>query len=464
MPNDNEVDVQSFLKNIKTENEQKLVCYFMHNPKETLGFDEKFFLHGASKAIFRGVREIAERELHFDLDTLLVLAQRDFKPTTFELIDGIFNKFDNFQNVDFVKDTLRDDYFKFNLKTRIFKELWPKAIQADSLSVEDVRRFAESLIVDISESNGTRVFLTTEELVDTHKKVIEDRDYGVVQRTMGFAKLDKALTRPAAPEEITLIAAQKGAGKSIFLKTIENMLINRGVCVISLNLEMSQASNMDRLLCIRNGYTLPDLNQQNMDPEFKRRVMSNLDEIRSIKNFVYSPESTMAPARLRSAIKMGKLILKQNGVLPKDEYVVVAIDSLDMFEGFNDPSDIKKNIDIVAKAIRDENAHCIALVQLNEDKIRGQRFSDPDDIDKIRFTYFDIYGGSYYAARARTVITLNRPKQLRIQLFPEFEEKWRHENDVLQAVISKQNDGAVSGFLNFAFDGPGVRITQMAER
>lgn len=454
-----EVDIESFTKNLKSENEQKFISFCMKFPNESLTFNGDYFLHNTSKAIFYGIRQIVEQNLHFDLDTLLVFTQEKFKTCTYELLEGIRDKFTEFENIEFVKVVIKNDHKRFHLNTRIFKELWPKAVQADLLTNDQIIKFAESLLHEANDGNSH--LLTTEQLVAEHKKVIEDRDFGILQRSLGFSKLDKNLTRPGAPEEISIIAANKGAGKSVFCKHIENLLINRGVCVVSFNLEMSQASNMDRLLCIRNGFTLGSLNQQNMEPEFKAKIMRALDDIGTIPNYIYSPLETMTLSDLDSALYQADAIFASRGVLPKDRYKLIAIDSLDMIQGFNDPQEIKRNIDVFARIIRKHKSHAIPLLQFNEDKLRGKHFSDPEDIDRIKYTYTDIYGGSYYAARARVVITLNRPKQLRMQLFPEQEEKWKLENDILQVVISKQNDGAVSGYLNFLFDGPGMRITQM---
>jgi energy-coupling factor transporter ATP-binding protein EcfA2 len=279
---------------------------------------------------------------------------------------------------------------------------------------------------------------------------------------LGYKSLNEVVTRPAAAEELTILVGQKGSGKSIFAKSIENILINTSVPVLSLNLEMSEQSTMDRLLCIRTGISLEDLQKVGMPQQTLDTVFRGLGELATYDNYLYCPMSYMDLSTIDSIIYRAKNIFKQKGILKEDQYMFVMIDSLDMVKGFGEPYEIKENIDRLHAIYRKHKCHIFALVQANEQKFRsGKIWTKPEELDSYHITLADIYGGSYYAARARVVMSINRPLHLKRQFFPERMEQWDIEDDILSCSIIKQNDGALAR-CNFLFD-TNFKITQLKD-
>lgn len=448
-----------FFKNTRVENEQKMLSYLMRNHMDSASIEDKYFLHPVSKAIFYGIKQVHEKGLHFDLDTVFTIGLDKFKFLTYEIISDIKNKFNDFENITFVKETLHNDYLKNNIKDRILKELWPRAVQADYLKLDDLKIFTEELMYDLTSLTNSGNLLTGQNLADDHKAIIADRDSGLTIRTMGFRCLDECLTKPAAAAQITILAGQKGHGKTTYAKTIENRLIDKKVCVLSIHLEMSQEDSTDSMLCIRKGIPLKVMNEKDMNDGLKTMIMEGLDEIASIPNYLFLSAPTITVPEIGAAIQNAKNIFRSAGVLPEDEYIFVVLDSIDLAEGFDEPLDIKRSIIKLGAEIKKHGSHLLALVQMGEDKIRNKHFKDPEELDTIRFTYSDIYGGSYYAARARVVFCLNRPLVLKKQFFPEREEEWSFEHDMLMINIAKQNAGDISGHIKFLFEGPKMKIT-----
>jgi hypothetical protein len=249
---------------------------------------------------------------------------------------------------------------------------------------------------------------------------------------------------------------------SIFAKHIENNLINKGVCVLSFNLEMSKESSIDRLLCIRERIPLKDMQQPGMTPRLKAVIQRGLTSISKLLNYIYCPDEYMDFYTLDASIHKAKNMFRENKVLPDDEYMVIIIDLLDMVKGFDDPKEIKTSMDELHRLARKHKIHIIGLVQANENKFRnGKIFKNPEELDYYKIGLEDIYNGSSYGARARVVISLNRPLFMKRRFFPELEERWELEDDLILVNVVKQNDGYLSQ-TKFVF-GENFMITPFEE-
>lgn len=437
---------------IRVENEQKLISYFIRNPAAAAEIDTEVFLHPFSKAIVRAIKILHEKQLNPDIDTIHTISQEFEKHITWELVDGIYKKFENFDNIKFVKEELQNDYVKSTVRTKLVKEILAETVKKDTLSNEKLQAFAEDILYNIIPTSRTLELLNAEELSNLHFDTIQKRNAGLFQRSLGFRNLDELITRPAAAEEMTLLVGQKGSSKSVFTKTIENNLLAKQICVLSINLEMSMQSNIDRLLCIRNGIPLREMQQINMNPRTIMSIQKGLDELSQIKHYLYSPIEYMDLPMLDATIYKAKSMFRDMGVLPDDGYLFVAIDSLDMIKGFDEAYDIKKSIEILHSIYRKHKCHVFAIVQANENKFRTSKmWTKPEELDDYHITLSDIFGGSYYAARARVVMSINRPLHLKMQFFPERMEQWNIEDDILYCSIIKQNDG-ILGQCRFLFD------------
>ena len=379
------------------------------------------------------------------------------------MIKDIHDKFTDFENLEFVRETLRNDYLKWYIRHKLTEDILVETLKPGTTPLKVFRDFAEEILFGVNTIEAEHLLLTGEDLADSHRKVIDDRDKGIIQRSLGFKVLNDFLKGHAAlPEEITFIAGMKGFGKSLLLKAIESILIDEGVCVLSVNLEMSKASNTDRLICIRHGIPLEDLHKKDMGPRLRGAIDQALDEISRIPNYRYCPSEQMDVTQLDQLIAEAKRDFKRAGVLPEDGYMIVMLDSADMLEGFLDPRQIKAQSLKLLASIRKNKVHLCGLVQMNENMMRGggKLFKTPEDLEHLRFTFKDIDGGAHYAARARLVLTINRPLHLKKMFFPEMSDRWAFEDDILNLVVAKANDADISGNLPLLFNGAAMRITE----
>ena len=218
----------STISNIKLENEQKYLAYLMRNPNESLSIKSDYFLNPEGKLIHKGLTALAKKGLKFEYDSLLTLIKEEDPANNIkqELLLDTYEKYSDFDNIAFVRDTLINDWLKNKVSKQIIEDIFTKTSQKDYLSVEDLKSFAEKLLHTVVDSASDYTLMTGKDLAENHEKVIELRDSGVRQRSMGFTTLNEVLTRPAAEEEITLIVGQKGSGKCLTGNTPTNIIVS----------------------------------------------------------------------------------------------------------------------------------------------------------------------------------------------------------------------------------------------
>lgn len=363
--------------------------------------------------------------------------------------------------LNLVIKNIKDYKIKLNIGNSV--ENWLNELTAKGdLNYDKIRLLADTILNDSSKLDDNNDLKSYIELTETYTETIQQRIDGINIRSMGYKVLDKIIARPAAPGEMTTIFGMKGSGKSLFVKCIENMLINQNVCVLSINLEMTEESNMDRRVSIATNYTL----QQLLDPEFLKSeenlkfIKKNLNDFTKRKNYLYYSNAELSLKDFEKNIQNAKRYFKDNNVLPDDGYIFITIDLAEQLEELSGKAgtDLKPGVNRLLQLCKKYNCHIINVLQSNENLFRGGRmFSTPEAIDSFTLQPEMVEGGSVYAARSRCVIAINRPLVLKRRYFPNREEEWDIETDILWANIVKQNDGKL-GRTPFIFASDSFRL------
>lgn len=352
--------------------------------------------------------------------------------------------------------------FKNQVSFEIAKEL--SSIKTDKDLQNTLEKFKKYITIyekttNISTSKKSEdTFILAKDFEKVFKKINKEIDEE--KRRFGFNNLDSLLTRPLEPEEITTIVGQKGTGKSIFLKNVEINLIEQNIPVFSFNLEMSLRSNLSRLLAIKSGINYKKLlNLFFMLEEDEKKALNEALEWFKDKPYIYVGKEGLSLYDIFNIYSTSYEKIKKDYKKPP----VIIIDSLDMVEGFISPAYIKEQMEILHTLCRKHKVHVIGTVQANESFFRGSSIRTPKDLDFIRFTKFDIYGSSYYAARSRLVLFIHRPLILKKEYFGEnlFEEL-NAEPDIMKVKIVKQNDGEL-GVCNLLFNNSNLRLSEYEE-
>jgi len=447
------------------ENEQRIISYLMRNPHDVISLTEDYFLHKTTKAIYRGLKVLKEKELKFDHDTLLTLIKENSPvKVEFNQLSELYDSFTSFENIEFAKKELKSDWIKFVQSKKMIYELASKLTDRGYIDPKEIRKNAENLIKMTNEIDDTKGVLTTKELSNIHREDFEKRKSGEKIRTTGISEIDRICIKPLNEGEIYILFGEKGSGKSALAKNIENAIINRGICCISFNPEMPLVSIMDRIICMRGNFTMRDLHSKTYDRRTLARVMKVWEEFESIPNFLYSDQASFDFDYVEREIDRGREIFRKAGVLPSDGYTVIDIDLLSMAKDFGDktPLEIEKGMDKLHRMTRRTGVSTIGVVQSNENKFRSRILKKPEDLDFHKIGLEDLKGSAAYAERARVVISITRPIFLKQRFFPEMNHIWELEPDLMHLHVLKNNDGGL-GYTKLLFEKENFRVLPYIE-
>ncbi|OQA15559.1 MAG: hypothetical protein BWY64_02836 [bacterium ADurb.Bin363] len=414
----------------------------------------KKFTNDHTEKIRQVLNELKQNQISFDKN---ILIKETSLPVEIEKIFSLNAKDE--KAFDSYAKAINDYWTQIDIIGKVQEFLY-SSNKKGGLDYTKIKDLASEILNNYHKYDDSAVILNTHDLSERYRNEMEQRDKGLSQRTTGSKDLDKLLARPFAPQEMTTLFGNKGSGKSLFCKFLENNLITLGVCVISINLEMTDTSNYDRLISMREGISLPDLIKSDKEPRLKSKIENGIKKIEQIKNFLYYKEGEVSLDQLESLIKKSKVIFKELGVLPEDEYCVVTIDLTEQIEELSGKAgtDLKPGINRLLQIAKRSNCHIVNILQSNENIFRGGRMlGTPEACESFSLQPEHVEGGSVYAARSRAVIAVNRPTVLKRRFFPAREEEWDLEPDVMWINVVKQNDAKL-GRTAFVFSEDNFRL------
>lgn len=455
------MDTLKTINNINLNNEFLIISFLMKNLKiEMFSLEERLFQNNTARSIYLALKDLKDKNLDLNIDTILLFSKKYNPDIEYNNIKTIYEEYNDFSNIDYHKSILESDYNKNVILKGMLEDLTIKASRNDVISTQDILSTIQNISSKISLLVNDSVLKNAKQLVDTHLRVIEERDCGRKLKSLGFKVLNDKLTRPAAPKEITIVASLRNSGKTLLKQLMINNLIHQNVPIVDFSLEMSEESDMDRMIAIKSSIQMKNINKSKIDKNIKQKVISTLNEFSKIKNYLYTDNPILSFEEIDSLLYYAKDMFRKQGILGVDEYMFVTIDLLNMVSDYKDqtPVDILKATDQLHKIIKKHNVHCLGLVQINENKLRGNKlWKVPEDLDEYNPNLEDIYGGSAYAQRARTVFILHRPLFIKKRYFPELSDLWDSELDIINCHCVKQSDGDL--FLQkFLFDKDSMRI------
>lgn len=439
---------RDFLKKLlpsTTETEQKYLHYIFDNPFQAYLINEEYFLDLNHTFIIKTIKKILDNKLTFTLDELKRYIVRVEPDYNISYLTSIVSQ--QYVNPDDLKKEMKENYTRYTITDKLENVLYITTNQGrvpfDEL-IKSVNELSNSIHGDSS------VMHNGNELSDSHKKTMEKRKEGIAKKSLGYKELDKLITKPGAPEEMTAMVGMKGGGKSALKQNIELKNIARGIPVISFNLEMSEESIMDRFVCMMEGLPLIEVLNCHTNARLESRVNRCIEVIKNWNNYLLYTDPSLTLDQLDGYIHQAKNIFREKGI--DSSYVFVTIDNADMIEEFSiakSPYEIKKAVNRTHQIFKGHKSHGLLLLQANENKLRtGKIFKKSDDLDYYKIGMEDIEGSAAFGARCRAVISLTRPVQMKKRFFPEQMERWNLEIDAMHCNIVKQNEGP-EGFTKF---------------
>lgn len=426
----------------------------MRNIQQSKDVPEQCMLNFNLRHIVQGIQKLESKGLIYCHDELLFFVNALDATVTKEHLEGIYNGFDNFDNIELVKRQIIDCYKKEKITKKILEDILVNTSSAGELKEEKLKELGHELIYGISDINDNLKFKTAEDLTVSYMDILDKREKGIKQRSLGFRPLNNLVTRPAADGEMTGLLSLKGMAKSIFTKTIVNILINNRIPVLDQDLEMTEESSMDRLIAMRGGYDLDELIKKEKGDELKKRIKRDMEVFRKNPYYLRFDEPGITIDDMDALMYKAKAHFREKNILRgDDEYIFTTIDLLEMVEDFSglDTYKVKKAINKLHKINKKHQSHMFFTLQANENKIRSTKFSKPEDLDYYKIGMEDVYGSDAYSGRVRLLLSLQRPKHLKYMFFPDRMEEWDLEEDIINCHCVKQNDGKLF-FTQFVFD------------
>lgn len=391
------------------DNKDYLISFLLHNKNYAFNIDSK-------KILDLNLKELIETIQQKDTNDIVFLAAcTNYSIETLQS----YQKLD-LTNIDFDKviNSIYLDYYKFLFSNSLLELNSVKDYDDLNQLVFKLQNLLDEAYI-IQKNNENELLYNPKKIINEYNS--KRKDFSK-KRSFGLKELDDLCTNPLEPEEITILFGQRGIGKSAVLKNIEVFLLRNNVSVLSLNLEMSFRSLISRYFSIMTNIDFYKFSYNLVEENILKNVYEEFSKFKlrfSNSNFL-------------TLFDLNKYI--QNVQKEFDEeYIVVTIDSLDMIADFDSPDKIKRNMDRLHSIAKKNKVHIIGITQANENKIR---YSKPKE--NYVFSKYDIYGSSYYSARARLVILVNRPNFINKELGLPYDLL---EEDILQLKIVKQNDG-----------------------
>ena len=431
------------LLNSNENNEKKFMAYALQNPDKLRNINLDGIQNSDCLLLYGAIDQALTENLVIENNILFDIVREYDKDYKLSSIEAIQKNHTDFSNMNEVIESINNRAISVDLAQDI-DMLTQATLDYGKLDKEKIQDIANKINGKAFQLNNTSVLLDGEGIIQQYEKTIDARIAGEDKRSLGYNSLDKGIIRPGEPGEMTGIGADKGSGKSLLVKNIENKLVNKGICVLSINLEMTLPSTVDRLLAIRESLTLRELISPEDFPGSKRKIDIGMNRFRKIKNYLYYPEASLTIKGLDDLIYEAKEIFKASGVLPKDDYFVVVVDLFSMIKELSGKSgsELEEEVNKAHEIVKKHNIHLIQILQTNENKFRGgQQIKNPDSLDYMKLGTEDIKNGAVYSERCRIMMTINRPLLLKKRFFPERDDEWELEDDVLWLHIVKQNDG-----------------------
>lgn len=458
-------DFEKFIPSVDEE-EKYILSHILRKPTDYALISEADLISSQAKHFYRAIDELYNKQNINRFDINLLRKTNVYLEENY--VNDIFNiRLKGEENLKTCIKKVMDYSIKMTIGSTVEKFLMETTLSGD-LNYDTITSLANDIISNTIKLGDNSLIKTYADMAEDYKKVLEKRKIGEGKRSLGFKSIDRIVIRPGAPGEMTTLFGMKGSGKSLLAKCIEMMLVNLGVCVVSINLEMTEESNMDRLVSIPSNFSLSQLLDESFlqEEEAVKIIYDILEDLSKKKNYIYISAIEMSLIDLDKLLYKCKLKFKELGVLPEDEYMFLTSDLTEQIEELSGKqgTELKPGVNKLLKLCKKHKIHKMNILQSNENIFRaGKTFSTPEACENFTLQPESVEGGSVYAARSRVVLAVNRPLLLKRRYFPQQQEEWDLETDLLWLNVVKQNDAPV-GRTPFVFSSNSFRLIPYVDK
>ena len=261
---------------------EKAILYYLIFEQEELSLDDKDFFLQKHKQIFAAIQELKNKKEEVSILSL----QQQIKGNNKEIINYISNLAQNVfgTSVEYAYKQLK----RLSKKRELMKIT--EEIKEKVKDEQEIEIYIEKLVKELTDLNaeGEKEETFMDMLVDTaniiEKKINLGANYDNKYLT-GIFDLDE-VTNGLHPEELTIIGARPGVGKTTFALQIANKIAGRGLGVGIVSLEMSNTQLIEKLISKNANVDSNKIRIGNLDNTEQEKVSTAIGEISELPFFI----------------------------------------------------------------------------------------------------------------------------------------------------------------------------------
>lgn len=435
----------------------------LDNPNIT----EDTFTEETAKSCYVALRKLKDENLDITPASLLQAGQETDFEITPQIVQTIFDiDLNGAENIQDILSTLNTattkDTVKKKLENLILRLNEPGEIKSDFL-LEQLYE-ADEIITHHNKNKST--LLSFSDWADEYIDCLEERKTGR-KYSFGCPLLDVTFPRGATPGTITVVAAATSMGKSNFVISLENTLLEQNSPSMYLSLEMGSEDTMDRVISNRCDIVGSELYAAENAQGLIERVLQEKEALKNRDKFYFCKATSVNLSKLRNLIRE----FKQKA---RTDYGLIAIDLISSMDGFmvgdhgaSTAAMIENNMNKLENLAKEENVHLLLVVQIKRDS-ENAKPNSIEDINYLRPSLSDIKNSGAYAEKSSQVLALFRPKyyldRFRERMSEMDQQAIDDTDDVLEVQVLKDRSGPNSGkILKYMFDGAHSRVYPLIE-
>ena len=426
--------------------------------------NEDLFLHEEAKSLFKSICYLVENSIEITPATLLQqvgLVDCTIQPKHIDQAFNIDNK--GASDLTSILTVLKDAKLKDSILNQI-REIELKVGEQGLLEKESIASRLYDLETTVQESGKKdSVLMSFDEWAETYKQDLEERKAGR-KYTYGDPLLDATFSKGAYPGAITTIAASTSMGKSTYVLTLMNNLLDRNIPCMYLSLEMGAIDTFDRLIAMRCGIDNESLYNADIDNinDIMQKVEQERKALEDRTNFYFSEATDVDLHRLR-------VIIREFKQRTHATYAVVAVDLITQMKNFMNAKNGSSTANMMEIGMnelnalaKEENVHIIAVAQFKRDSDNA-KIRSVEEIDYLRPGLGDIKNSGALAERSRVVLSIFRPKYYADRYLSGTAEAEDMQDIMEVQVLKNSNGGSAGKIMKYTFDSSHFRLFPIVE-
>lgn len=367
---------------------------FKESIKNIKLIDEEDFFNEKNKKIFNLIKELADNNKPIEILSVKELAKSKEmnEKNIFSYLIELTDKVVTSANLDYYINQLKNYSTRRAVVQKSVENINNMYQIGADVESEEIKK---NTIKSISDIKTATVIKDEMEMVQLISETMEDIDKKYNKRDdlkyhTGFFELDK-VTDGLHEQELTLIAARPGCGKTALALNIAKNISKKGICTYFVSLEMSEKQLGNRLVSSYAGIDSHRLRSGWLEDEDFKKINIAIADLQELKMIIDSKSTTIQ-----------EIELKASELKARKNIGLIIIDYLQLLKSktkFNcreqEVADISRKLKLLSK---DLNIPIIALCQLNRESLKRTRPTNADlresgsleqDADNIIFIYAD---------------------------------------------------------------------------